>query len=492
MKQAATLSHGRVAALLDSFVDQRLVVLGDVMLDEYLRGHVERTSPEAPVPVVRAEEETSSLGGAANVAHLARALGAEARLFGVVGADAAGRRFVAKCEEIGIDAANVLVAETRPTTRKLRVLAQHQHVLRVDWEEQRPIRPEMEAEVLARLRALERPSAMVISDYAKGFLSPAVLEGAIAMAREWQIPLLVDPKYADLSRYRGATVIKANRKEFEAALGRPIVDRLEQALVAGSTTMLERTEARILVVTLGEKGLAVFPSGEEPLFVPTTMRDVYDVSGAGDAVITVLALCLAAQVPIEEAARLANEAAGVAVGKSGVAVVAPGELAARFAQGASDKIVSRADLVSRVAWWRVQGRKIVFTNGCFDLLHVGHLHLLRQAASQGDVLLVAVNSDDSVRRLKGEGRPLISSGERTALLAALDCVDAVVVFEEDTPRQLLEEVRPDVLVKGGDYSVDEVVGRHMIEQHGGKVVLIPLIPDRSTTDIVERIRSGKS
>ena len=489
MNRPDVLSHGSVAQLLERFTGLRLLVLGDVMLDEYLTGHVERTSPEAPVPVVRAEDETSSLGGAANVAHLARALGAEAQLFGVVGNDGAGQRFLARCEAVGIDASNVAMAETRPTTRKLRVLAQHQHVLRVDWEEHRPIRPEMASEVLERLRGLERPDAMVISDYAKGFLTPEVLDGAIAMAGEWGIPVLVDPKYADLARYRGATVIKANLKEFEAALGHQIVDHLEEELVTGSAAILEATQAQVLIVTLGGKGLAVFPRDQETLFVPTSVQDVYDVSGAGDSVITVLALGLAVGISIGEAARLANEAAGVAVGKSGVAVVSPGELAARFVHGAHDKIVSRDELASRVAWWRVQDRKIVFTNGCFDLLHVGHLHLLREAAREGDVLLVAVNSDESARRLKGKSRPLISSTERTALLAALDCVDAVVVFEEDTPRELLDEVRPDVLAKGADYAVDEVVGKNRIEQDGGKVVLIPLVPDRSTSNLVERIRS---
>jgi D-beta-D-heptose 7-phosphate kinase/D-beta-D-heptose 1-phosphate adenosyltransferase len=492
MSHGENLSHGSVAQLLERFAELRLLVLGDVMLDEYLTGHVERTSPEAPVPVVHAEDESSSLGGAANVAHLAKALGARAELMGVVGNDAAGQRFRDQCVAAGIDADNVLVAESRPTTRKLRVLAQHQHVLRVDWEEQRSIRPEMEDEVLERLREVERPDAMIISDYAKGFLSPRVLAAAIERAAEWEIPVLVDPKYADLTRYRGSTVIKANLKEFEAALGHRIVDNFEQELTAGASAMLAESETRYLIVTLGDRGLAVFARDEEPVFVSTSIQDVYDVSGAGDTVITVLALCLAIDLPLADAARLANEAAGVAVGKSGVAVVSPGELAARFVHGAHDKIVSRDELASRIAWWRVQDQRIVFTNGCFDLLHVGHLHLLREAAREGDILLVAVNSDESVRRLKGKNRPLISSNERTALLAALDCVDAVVVFDEDTPRELLDEVRPDVLVKGADYAVDEVVGRRRIEQDGGKVVLIPLVPDRSTTDLVERIRSEES
>jgi D-beta-D-heptose 7-phosphate kinase/D-beta-D-heptose 1-phosphate adenosyltransferase len=486
------LSHGSVARILERFADLRLLVLGDVMLDEYLMGHVERTSPEAPVPVVKAEDEASNLGGAANVAHLAAVLGARAQLFGVVGKDAAGEKFKARCEASGIDADNVLAIEGRPTTRKVRILAQHQHVLRVDWEEHRPISDALANEVLARLRASEPPDAVVISDYAKGFLSPTLLSGVIAASREWDVPVLVDPKYADLSRYRGATVVKANQKEFEAAIGYSIRDNLEAELTRASAAVLETLDSQVLIVTLGEKGLAVFSRDQQPLFVPTAARDVYDVSGAGDAVITVLALGLALDLGIEEAARLANEAAGVAVGKSGVAVVSPGELAARFVHGAGDKVVSREELASRVAWWRVQNQRIVFTNGCFDLLHVGHLHLLRQAASHGDVLLVAVNSDDSVRRLKGKSRPLISENERTALLAALDCVDAVVIFDEDTPRELLDEVRPDVLAKGADYSKDEVVGRNRIEEAGGEVVLIPLIPDRSTSNLVERIRNEES
>ena len=492
MSDSDSLSHGNVAQILERIAGLRLLVLGDVMLDEYLRGHVERTSPEAPVPVVKAEDETSSLGGAANVAHLAAVLGAKVQLFGVVGKDAAGERFKTQCQEAGIDATNVLAVEGRPTTRKVRVLAQHQHVLRVDWEEHRSISQDLAEDVGDRLRACERPDAVVISDYAKGFLSPSVLQATIAAARQWGVPVLVDPKFADLSRYTGATVIKANQKEFEATIGYPIRHNIEEELTHASVAVLEAIDSQVLIVTLGEKGLAVFSRDQKPLFVPTAARDVYDVSGAGDAVITVLALGMALNLGIEEAARLANEAAGVAVGKSGVAVVSPGELAARFVHGAGDKVVTREELASRVAWWRVQNQRIVFTNGCFDLLHVGHLHLLREAARHGDVLLVAVNSDDSVRRLKGKSRPLISSNERTALLAALDCVDAVVVFDEDTPRELLDEVQPDVLAKGADYSKDEVVGKNRIEEAGGKVVLIPLVPDRSTSNLVERIRSEDS
>jgi len=489
MRDSNPLCHGSVAALLERFQELRLLVLGDVMLDEYRAGDVSRTSPEAPVPVVKVENEHHCLGGAANVANVARALGAKVELFGVVGDDSAGERFVDECKRLGIAADRLLRIDGRPTTRKLRVLAQHQQVLRLDWEEERPIDDDLANDVLARLRACQRPDVVIVSDYAKGFVTQKVLEGAMRQAEDWGVPVLVDPKHADLSRYRGATVIKANLKEFEAALGHRVLDDLGGELERGGAALMESADIDALVVTLGERGLAICSRDSLPELIPTSARDVYDVSGAGDAVITVLGLGLALDVDIRTAARLANEAAGIAVGKSGVAVVEPEELAARFIHSTRDKLVSRVELGSRVAWWRVQKQKVVFTNGCFDLLHVGHLHVLRQAAALGDVLLVAVNSDESVRRLKGETRPLIDQHDRTALLAALDCVDAVVVFDEDTPLELIQEVRPDVLVKGGDYERDQVVGHDVIQEWGGTVELVPLLPGHSTTNLVDRIRS---
>lgn len=489
MRDSNALSHGSVAALLERFHDLRLVVLGDVMLDEYRAGNVSRTSPEAPVPVVKVEDEHHCLGGAANVANVARALGANVELFGVVGDDVAGQRFTDECTRLGIGSGNLVRTDARPTTRKLRVLAQHQQVLRLDWEEERPISDEIATEALDRLGRCERPHVIIVSDYAKGFLTPTVLSGVMKQAKDWGVPVLVDPKYADLSRYRGATVIKANLKEFEAAVGHRVIDDLAGELARGSASLMEAADIDALIVTLGERGLAICTRDASPELMPTSARDVYDVSGAGDAVITVLGLALALDVDIRTASRLANEAAGIAVGKSGVAVVEPEELAARFIHSIRDKVISREELESRVAWWRVQKQKVVFTNGCFDLLHVGHLHVLRQAAALGDVLLVAVNSDDSVRRLKGDSRPLIDQNDRTALLAALDCVDAVVVFDEDTPLELIEAVRPHVLVKGGDYERDQVVGHDVIEAWGGTVELVPLLPGHSTSNLVERIRS---
>ena len=489
MSDSQTLSHRNVAQLLERFRELKILVIGDVMLDEYFLGSVERASPEAPVPVVKMGAESRGLGGAANVASVAAALGSAVRLLGVVGDDAAGERFLSECEQAGIDAEGVSRLAGRPTTRKLRILAQHQQVVRLDWEDPSPVEEVVGTSMVERLRSGEPADAIVISDYSKGFLSPEVLEAVIGVGREWGVPVLVDPKSSDISRYQGATVLKPNIQELEAVIGRRLREDLEADLTELSGSLLETAGVETLIVTLGERGMAVFSPDVEPFFVPTSVREVYDVSGAGDTAIAALALSLAAGAGFRDAVQMANEAAGIAVGKSGVAVVEPRELAARFAPGGADKILSREELIHRVAWWRMQDQKIVLTNGCFDLLHVGHVHLLREAAAQGDVLIVAINSDDSVRRLKGGNRPLISADERAALLAALNSVDSVVVFEEDTPRELLDEVRPDVLVKGGDYREDQVVGRRMIADWGGSVVLIPLVPDRSTSGLVERIRS---
>jgi D-beta-D-heptose 7-phosphate kinase/D-beta-D-heptose 1-phosphate adenosyltransferase len=489
VSESQTLSHGGVAQLLECFRELRIVVVGDVMLDEYFLGTVERASPEAPVPVVKVSGESCGLGGAANVASVAAALGSRVELWGIVGEDSAGKRFLVECEDAGIDARNVVEVADRPTTRKLRILAQHQQVVRLDWEDSRPVDESVGTALVERLRSSQPADAIVISDYSKGLLSPTVLEGVIAVGRQWGVPILVDPKSVDFSRYKGATLIKPNLHELEAVIGRKLSEDLEADLAEVSTSLLEAAEVDALVVTLGEKGMGVFSRQAKPLFVPTSVRDVYDVSGAGDTVIAALALSLAAGAALGDAVQVANEAAGIAVGKSGVAVVEPRELAARFAPGGADKILSREELIQRVAWWRMQDQRIVLTNGCFDLLHVGHVHLLREAAQQGDVLIVAINSDDSVRRLKGGNRPLISADERAALLAALKYVDSVVVFDEDTPRELLVEVRPDVLAKGADYREDQVVGRRLIADWGGSVVLIPLVPDRSTSGLLERIRS---
>jgi D-beta-D-heptose 7-phosphate kinase / D-beta-D-heptose 1-phosphate adenosyltransferase len=477
--------------LLPRFAEARLWVVGDVMLDEYLEGDVQRISPEAPVPVLRVQAESARLGGAANVAHNARALGATVELCAVVGADEAGDRLVARCAEAGIGTAAVGRVAGRETTRKVRALARNQQLLRLDFESAAPVDPVLARELFARLTAGPRPDAVVISDYAKGMASAELVAAVIAHATRAGVPVLVDPKATDLAHYRGATVLKPNLAEMERAIGRRLPPGDEAALGAAAMELLRRSEARALVVTLGAAGLAVARPGAALEVLPGARREVYDVTGAGDTVLAVLALALAAGGDLVTAARIANAAGGIVVGRVGTAVVQAHELATALVPGAGEKTLSLDEAVSRRQWWRAQQRRVVFTNGCFDILHVGHLALLRHAASLGDVLLVAINSDASVRRLKGPGRPLVPEEGRARMLAALECVDAVVRFDEETPLQILAQLRPDVLVKGADYGLDQVVGRELVEGYGGRVELAPLVPDHSTSALVSKIRDSR-
>jgi D-beta-D-heptose 7-phosphate kinase/D-beta-D-heptose 1-phosphate adenosyltransferase len=490
LSHVEALSSVEIVSLMRRFQKARLWVAGDLMLDEYLEGEVGRISPEAPVQVVKVARTFHRLGGAANVAHCLATLGAQVSLCGVVGDDAAGALLLSACLAAGIDVRGVRTVAGRPTTRKQRVLSQRQQLLRMDWESTEPIDAAVGAEGLAALCEGPAPDAIVISDYAKGFLSAGTLRGLIDEGRARGVPVLVDPKRSDYAAYRGATYITPNLKELREALGGTSVASELPELAAVARPLIASAELQGIVVTLGDRGLLAVPREGEPQLFQSVSREVYDVTGAGDAVIAVLALGLAAGAPLSTAARLANVAAGIVVGKVGTAVVEPDELVQALSPRAYDKVHTRASLAEQVAWWRLQGRRIVFTNGCFDLLHVGHLSLLRQAATHGDVLVVGINSDASVVRLKGPKRPLIPEHERAALLAGLDCVGAVVAFDEDTPLELLQEVRPHVLVKGADYRVDQVVGRELVESLGGKVVLVPLVAEHSTSALVERIRAG--
>ncbi len=478
--------EGLVPADLERFAGLRIAVVGDVMLDEYLRGPVGRMSPEAPVPVIGVETHSRTLGGAANVAHQLVALGATVDLVGVIGRDEAGSQLAEACRDIGIDDRSLFAVGDRVTTRKLRVMADHQHVARLDFEDARPVTTDTEQAIVAAVGRAEGVDAIVISDYAKGVVTDAVVSGVIAFGRQWGVPVLVDPKHTDLSRYRGATVIKTNRAEFEAAIGHALVD---ETLAGEARELAVAANADALVVTLGERGLIVVPSVGDEVWRSAAAEEVFDVSGAGDTVIAVLALALASGTSLASASMIATLAAGIAISRSGVTVVGRDELAARVFGAPLDKIVGLDRLGLLLERWRLEGQRIVFTNGCFDLFHAGHLHLLRSAAELGDVLIVGIDSDASVRALKGEDRPLVPAADRMAVVAALGLVDAVVQFESDELGHLIESVRPDVLVKGGDYLAGEVVGREIVEVGGGSVVLVPLLPDRSTTVIVDRIRA---
>jgi len=474
---------GKVAELVESFAGVRVAVAGDLMLDEALEGEVDRVSPEAPVPVVAVRSAEERLGGAGNVAHSCAALGARVRLAGVIGDDAAGDAFLTVCRHRGVDADAVGRVAGRPTTRKLRVFSQHQQVLRLDWEVRTPVELGAARPLVARLTAGEPPGALVLSDYQKGFLTPELLAELIGWARDRRVPVVVDPKSADFARYRGATVVTPNLKELERAIGRSLAGAGPEPLVTAARELLERSGAEAMCLTRGERGMLLVSPGGDVDEIPAESREVYDVTGAGDTVVAVLALALAAGAGLARAARLANAAAGVVVGKPGTATVTPRELLAAVAPSPASKVLSWAELAERRSWWRLEEKRVVFTNGCFDLLHAGHLKLLREAATHGDVLVVGINTDDSVARLKGPGRPLIPETERAALLAALEMVDAVVTFGEDTPRGLIEALRPEVLVKGADYREDQVVGRDLVEE----LVLVELVPERSTTALIDRM-----
>lgn len=459
-------------------------VIGDLMLDEYVSGSVDRISPEAPVPIVRARSSEHRLGGAANVARQLATLQIHTSLAGVVGADATGEQVVGLCRAGGIDTRAVLSHPGQRTTRKLRVLAQNQQLLRLDWEDAESCPRELTDQILAQLKRGAAPDVIVLSDYAKGVLTPDLLAFILQGQPGFTVPVVVDPKRRDFEIYRGATVVTPNLRELELAWGRSLAEESLQVIANRARVLAERSGIESMVVTLGSRGLLVVPLNRAETVIPAMERPVYDVTGAGDTVAALLAACLAVQVPLESAARIANAAAGMTVGQIGAVAVSDERIRESLLSEPCEKLMPRASLVARVAAWRAAGKCIVFTNGCFDLLHAGHLRLLQSAAALGDVLIVAINSDASVRRCKGPSRPIVTELERAAMLAALSCVDAVMIFDEETPLETLQQIRPDVLVKGADYRLDQVVGRELTEASGGRVELIELLPRRSTTALL--------
>ena len=486
---SAASGTSALLALPDRFAGLSIWVVGDLMIDEYVSGAVERISPEAPVPVVRAQGSEHRLGGAANVARQIATLGARVSVAGICGEDAAAEQLLRLCAGAGIDTRAVLRLPGRHTTRKLRVVSHSQQLLRLDWEDVQPCTAEVSAQLLTQLAASDPPDAIILSDYAKGVLTPETIAG-IRGARG-AVPLVVDPKHRDFARYRGATTVTPNLHELEVAAGCSLDVADLAGIAAAARTLMASAGLESMVVTLGNHGMLVVPAAGAETAVPAMRHDVYDVTGAGDTAIAVLTLALAARAPLMQAAQLANAAAGVSVTQVGAVAVSAASIRDALAAHPDGKLLSRHELAARAATWRTEGKRIVVTNGCFDLLHAGHLALLSQAAKQGDVLVLAINSDATVRRLKGPERPLVPQAERAALLAALTFVDAVTIFEEDTPLQVLEAVRPHVLVKGGDYQPSEVVGRELVEAAGGRVVIVPLTPERSTSSLVARIRGAR-
>jgi D-beta-D-heptose 7-phosphate kinase/D-beta-D-heptose 1-phosphate adenosyltransferase len=477
-------------AVIERFAGLTIWVVGDIMLDEYVVGAVDRISPEAPVPVVRVRDTELRLGGAANVARQVAALGGKVKLAGVIGSDGAGDSVLKLCTECRIDTSAVVRVAERCTTRKLRVLGHNQQLLRLDWEDGRPCATPATDALLAKLAAAGTADAIILSDYAKGVLTLEIIAAVTAM--RGVAPVVVDPKTRDFSRYRGASTITPNLRELEMATGLSLDPTNKAAVAAAARPLIAAAGLSSMVVTLSEHGMLIVPADAAETAVPASRREVFDVTGAGDTAIAVLTLALAAQAPLVMAAQIANAAAGVSVGQVGAVAVDADSIRNELTAAPDAKVLAREELATRAASWRMAGKRIVFTNGCYDLLHAGHLSLLHSAARLGDVLVLAINSDASVKRLKGPERPLVTESERAALLAALACVDAVTIFDEDTPLEALKSVKPHVLVKGADYRVEQVVGKDFVESYGGKVALVPLLPAKSTSALVERIRGSAS
>jgi D-beta-D-heptose 7-phosphate kinase/D-beta-D-heptose 1-phosphate adenosyltransferase len=479
--------HQVIQEIEHNWSARRLLVVGDVMLDKYIWGEVARISPEAPVPVVRATHQNQQPGGAANVAMNIARLGAQAQVIGFTGGDE-NEKLLAESLCANSISPEFVVSEGFPTITKQRILGGRQQMLRLD-SERLGKRPQADYDRLIQtiLRHLPDAHAIVLSDYAKGVLTAEVCQAIIPAARALGIPVLVDPKSADFSRYRGATTICPNLAELATAA---VLDAHDlNALLDAAESMLPSLGLDFLTATLSEKGIALVRPGNR-FIAPALARQVFDVSGAGDTVIAVLALCLASRLNPETAVELANTAAGIVVGKVGTVPVEKYELLAALAPDialhAEDKVVTRDELVTRVALWKRNSERIVFTNGCFDLLHIGHITVLEQARRFGDRLIVAINSDASVNSLKGPTRPIVGERERARVLASLAAVDAVVVFPEPTPLELIVAARPDVIVKGGDYAVDTVVGAKEVQSWGGQVKIVPIVEGYSTTQLIAR------
>jgi len=469
----------------------RVLVVGDLILDRYVTGDVERISPEAPIPVLAARESEERLGGAGNVVANLCSMGAQVEVVGVIGPDRRGERLRAMLERNGADTSGCCVDESRPTIEKTRLISGSSQMLRVDWEKKLPIDDALAAQILAGLPArIARAQAVVLSDYDKGLLTRPLLRGAIDAAREHGVPVLVDPKGSDYRCYKGATLVTPNRKEAEQAVGRRIGELDD--VRAAARELLETCDFEACVITLGAQGMYHLSRDGSSGIVPTVARAVFDVTGAGDTAISVLALGLAARLPLATAVNLANHAAGIVVGRRGAACVTREDLFASLGKtgGLARKILFGSDLERVLTRWRSEGKRIAFTNGCFDVVHAGHVQYLRFARSKGDRLLVGINDDASVKRLKGEGRPVNSLTDRMDVLSAFEMVDGVTSFEQDTPQEIIERVTPDVLVKGEDWRDKGVVGREWVERHGGAVHLAPLLEGRSTSAMLEKERGG--
>ena len=459
----------------------KVIVIGDVMLDRYWHGDTSRISPEAPVPVVKIDRHEDRVGGAANVAVNVRTLGAVTTLISVVGADDAGNKLMNCLAEYGVNS-HFLPTGALNTTLKLRVLGRHQQLIRLDFEDKQSVSCDLILETLAQ--EIVSADILILSDYAKGMISDP--QALIHFAKQHGVKVLVDPKNADLSVYRGATVLTPNLGEFEATAG---ACPTEAILEAKGNEYLRHLDLEALLITRGSQGMTLIQKNHLPVHIPSVAREVFDITGAGDTVIGVLGAALATGSSVLESATLANFAAGLSVAKLGTATITPEELSdcVMAHKNPASGVVQLDELLSAVRLRKSRGQKIVMTNGCFDILHAGHVQYLREARELGDCLIIAVNDDASVGRLKGPTRPINRLTERMQVLAALGCVDFVVDFSEDTPERLIKQITPDILVKGGDYEVDQIAGGEHVIARGGAVKILPFVPGCSTTRVIKRM-----
>jgi D-beta-D-heptose 7-phosphate kinase / D-beta-D-heptose 1-phosphate adenosyltransferase len=472
--------------ILAAFRHHRVLVLGDVMLDEYVTGDCSRLSPEAPVPVVAVSSSRTVLGGAANTAHNITALGGQAVLVGVSGDDEAGRQLMTQAVQARIDF--VPVTSGRPTVRKVRVLGQQQQLLRLDYESRWQLGPEEERRILDAVKLhLPTCASVVVSDYAKGFLTESLCQSVLAAARAVNKPVIVDPRPQHAAFYVGCDFLTPNWKESRGLLGLPDDDATPETISTTGRLLARKFRTRVLL-TLGAKGMTFFDrSGEQLFSEPSIAREVFDVSGAGDTVVAAFSLALAVGCSHRDAVALANLAAGLVVAKLGTATVTAGELLGT--EDPERTTVSREALAGLAARLRSEGKRIVTINGSFDVLHAGHLHILREARRQGDVLIVGLNSDRSVKSYKGPDRPFVGESDRAAMLLALKDVDYVHIFDDPLPMPFLEEIKPDVHVNGSEYGA-ECVEAATVRAHGGRIHVVERLPGLSTSGLVARIHAS--
>lgn len=481
------MSDGLVE-LVNKLGSPRVLVVGDYMLDRYVWGSVERISQEAPIPVLKVDSARPDHrpGGAGSVVADLAALGARPVAAGIVGPGENGTLLRELLRKHGASVGGLMVDPARPTTVKTRMIARSQQMLRIDEESDAEIDSATAQKLIRHCeRAVRTSDAVVVQDHAKGVVTRELMAALVKACRAAQVPLVVDPAGSgDYAKYRGATLLTPNRAETGHATGIRVVSK-ETATQAGRR-LIQSLGLRAVLLTLDREGIAVVEKGRRTVVAPAHAVEVFDVTGAGDVVAATVAFGLAGGVPLAEVARLANVAAGIEVGKIGVGTVSRDEILERLETGSASGVKTRADLATICADLHSRGRRIVFTNGCFDLLHIGHVHLLREAKKFGDVLVVAINSDASVRSVKGPERPIIPEDARAGMLAALEYVDYVTIYDEDTPIPLLKQLRPDVIVKGGEYGKEGVVGGDVVEAMGGRVENVPMVEGYSTTRVAEK------